>query len=337
VFTSSSEQIVNDHVEPPAAFGYAQRARCPGCGEPVGRSREAMHSEPRAEALSSEEHGKFLSGYDAKRVFFSYRRCASCALLYCPTYYSPAQLERLYGHQLENMAEVPLSARVRTQQRYVEMVAPETAPDGDYLELGADIGIFARLCSERRRFGRYVLYEPNSEVREEIADRLQGLEYRLVAQNFAPTDMRPDSVSLAVVVHVLDHVWEPAQMLRGLYQVVRPGGRVFIVTHDENSMLARVLGRRWPPYTLQHPQLFSAASLRQIAESCGFEVVRTVKTVNYFPLLFLLGAALKVLQISDRFMSRSTAPQIGLRLGNIALLATKPDEGRSSGGGRGDG
>jgi len=295
----------------------------------VGRARKEVRSDPRAETLPPEEHGRFLSGYDPRRIFFSYRRCASCGLLYCPTYYSPVQLGQLYRHQSENMAEVPLSARVRTQQRYVEIVAPEAAPEGDYLELGADIGIFAQLCSERKRFGRYWLYEPNTGVREEMDQRLQGLDYRVIAENFAPTDVRPDSVSLAIVVHALDHFWEPAQILQGLYQVMRPGGRLFIATHDESSILARVLGKRWPPYTLQHPQLFSAESLRKIAARCGFEVVRTVKTVNYFPLFFLLGAALQVLGISNRSMPRSAAPQIRLRLGNIALLATKASQRRA--------
>lgn len=320
---------MNDHLTPSTAFGYAQRQRCPGCGETVGRAREEMRSDPRAETLPPEEHGRFLSGYDARRIFFSYRRCASCGLLYCPTYYSPVQLGQLYRHQSENMAEVPLSARVRTQQRYVEIVAPETAPEGDYLELGADIGIFARLCSERKRFGRYWLYEPNNGVREEMDRRLQGLDYKVIAETFAPMDVRRDSVSLAIVVHVLDHVWEPAQILLGLYQVMRPGGRLFIATHDENSMLARVLGRRWPPYTLQHPQLFSTASLRQVVARCGFEVIRTVQTVNYFPLFFLLGAGLQVMGVPHRFMPRPATPQVGLRLGNIALLAAKPNERRA--------
>lgn len=282
-----------------------------------------MHSDPRAESLPPEQHGRFLSGYDARRIFFSYRRCASCTLLYCPTYYSPVQLERLYSYQSENMAEVPLSARIHTQQRYVEIATPEAAPDGDYLELGSDIGIFARLCSERKRFERYWLYEPNRAVREEIDHRLRGLDYKVIAESFAPTDIHPDSVSLAVMVHVLDHFWEPAQILKGIFQVMQPGGRLLIATHDESSLLARTLGKRWPPYTLQHPQLFSGASLRQIAMRCGFEVVRTAKTVNYFPLTFLTCAALQVLGISDRFIPRAAAPQIGLRLGNIALVATK--------------
>jgi len=315
-------------------FGYAQRQCCPVCGETAGRAREEMHSNPRAETLPSEEHGRFLSGYDARRIFFSYHRCASCGLLYCPTYYSPVQLGQLYRHQSENMAEVPLSARVRTQQRYVEIVAPESAPDGDYLELGADIGLFARLCSERKRFGLYWLYEPNSDVREELDHRLQGLDYKVIVENFAPTDIRPESVSLAVMVHVLDHFWEPAQMLQGLFHGMRPGGRLFIVTHDESSMLASVLGKRWPPYTLQHPQLFSAVSLGRIASKSGFEVIRTVKTMNYFPLFFLFGAGLEVMGMPNGFMPRPASPQIGLRLGNIAVLAEKPNPLRAPDGGR---
>jgi SAM-dependent methyltransferase len=308
---------VHDH------WGYAVREACPCCAAPVSGAREVMHSDPRAESIPPEEHGKFLSGYDARRVFFSYVRCESCQLLYCPTYYSPGQLERLYGHQSENMAELPLSARIRTQADYVQVVDPRTAPEGDYLELGADIGLCAKFCAERKRFNHYWLYEPNRDVQSELSQRLSGVPYTVRTHDFSTHDVPPDTISLAVGIHVLDHVWEPVRMLRAIRDAMRPGGRILIVTHDERSLLARVLGRRFPPYTLQHPQLFSAASLRRTATEAGLEVTRIIKTVNYFPLWFLVEAALRVVGLRSYAGPKWPAAQVGLRLGNVALVAEK--------------
>src|SRR5687768_17545740 len=108
--------------------------------------------------MSMDEHGRFLSGYSAQRVFFTYHRCPSCGLLFCPVYYSPGQLQHLYGHQDENMFEVPMSARMRTQARYAKLASPASLPDGDFLELGSDIGLFAQLCAAQGRFGHFWLY-----------------------------------------------------------------------------------------------------------------------------------------------------------------------------------
>ena len=43
-------------------------------------------------------------------------------MLYCPSYYTEAQLEQLYGCQAENMADVPLRTRQLTQAEYVRLV-----------------------------------------------------------------------------------------------------------------------------------------------------------------------------------------------------------------------
>src|SRR6266851_7122745 len=86
----------------PNGDDYLQRARCPCCAEGVRCSRLVVASDPPAETLSISDHGRFLSGYSANRVFFSYCRCGNCGLLYCPAYYTKAQLERLYGRQAEN-------------------------------------------------------------------------------------------------------------------------------------------------------------------------------------------------------------------------------------------
>jgi hypothetical protein len=89
-------------------------------------------------------------------------------------------------------------------------------------------------------------------------------------------------------------------------------------------VLARVLGRRWPPYTLQHPQLYSQRSIATLLQTSGFEVVESIKTTNYFPLPFLLRAGLTVFGLPERLVPEGTAPLLGLKLGNIGTIARKP-------------
>jgi hypothetical protein len=84
------------------------------------------------------------------------------------------------------------------------------------------------------------------------------------------------------------------------------------------------LGRRWPPYTLQHPQLFSERSLAALLQASGFDVAETVKTTNYFPLPFLMRAALTVFGLPESFAPVGDRPLVGLKLGNLGTIARKP-------------
>ena len=102
--------------------GYAERRRCPCCDADVARARKAVSSEPAAESLPPEALGPFLSGFDARRVFFSYYRCLECGLLYCPTHLAPSQLDELYRDQPENMEDAPLAARLKTQRDYFRLL-----------------------------------------------------------------------------------------------------------------------------------------------------------------------------------------------------------------------
>ncbi len=300
------------------------RERCPICARPTASAEPAIRSEPPAEALPFGAQGAFRSGYTGRRVFFTYYRCGGCGGLYCPIYFTPAQLEQLYGHQPENMAEVPLPARAATQRGYFEIFRRHSTLDGEYLELGPDIGLFAGLCAERGRFTRFHLFEPNQEVHSALAERLTGQNFRISAEPYRAGTLAKASVSTAVLIHVLDHLIEPDALLESLHSNLAPGGILFIVTHDESSLVARALGRRWPPYTVQHPQLFSPRSVSILLERSGFRVVELTKTVNYFPIVYLLRSVFMILgleQPAPRFDHPFT---VKVRLGNIAVVGCKP-------------
>lgn len=301
---------------------YLRRTACPICDAPLSQSDTAFKSTPAAEDVPFGRHGEFLSGYTSQRVFFSYNRCRQCKGLYCPTYFSQEQLDLLYSRQAENMAEVPLPAREATHAAYIDILEKYAVPSGDYLELGPDIGLFARLfVGTAPNLKRLYFHEPNLEVHDALRSNLDGRDIVVSPDVYREAMNPPGKVAMAVAIHVLDHLISPESLLMALSRDIAPGGLLFLVTHDERSLLARVLGRRWPPFTLQHPQLFSPHSIRILLRRCGFEMHEVAKSLNYFPIAHLIKAGLQVAGLPPITLPFARGAGIGLRLGNIATVA----------------
>jgi SAM-dependent methyltransferase len=321
---SAGEGDLRGPGESAGPMNFLLRDRCPCCGTPIGAARVKAASSPPAESLSEAEHGRFLSGYTSKRVFFTYLECETCTGLFCPIYYDQEQLSRLYAHQAENMAEAPLEARGRTQRGYAELLMRHVRGGGGFLEIGADIGLFAQACAELDDFERFWLYEPNLDVHAELKSRFAGRSAVVRSDIFSSSHLPAGSVSAAAMIHVLDHLLDPVAALVELREVMEPGGALLIVTHDAQSLLARGLGRRWPPFTLQHPHLFSPASMRRLLASAGFECLEIAKTTNYFPATHFARAALSILGLRPDVIPAWQKPLVGLRLGNIGAVARRP-------------
>jgi 2-polyprenyl-3-methyl-5-hydroxy-6-metoxy-1,4-benzoquinol methylase len=316
-----------DRAVPPSAQNddplqaYLPIEHCPTCRTPASAARLYAASSPPAEAVSADRHGEFLSGYDPARIFFSYFQCPGCGTLFCRRYYRQSQLDGLYGRQAENMAALPLRARQRTQAAYVRLLRRHSRMRGNFLEIGADLGLFASACASAGAFDQFWLYEPNRAVHQALAERFAAQSHNIRADMFRAADVPAASISTAVMIHVLDHLLDPGDFLSEIRKSLEPGGFVLIVTHNCASLLARLLGRRWPPYTLQHPQLFSPRSLARLLHSRGFEVIEVIKTVNYFPLSYLVGAACTVAGLPAGAVPARETPMLGLKLGNIATIA----------------
>lgn len=307
----------------PRSETYLRRESCPCCGDALSSAVPEVRSRPTAESLPFNALGPFLSSYGSERAFFTYHRCGDCGALYCPAYLTQEMLDRLYARQPENMAEAPLNARRRTQEPYFSILRRHSRLAGSYLELGADIGLFAELCARHGNFDHSWIYEPNEMVHAALSNRLGGRPHTIRAADFSARDIPAQSISSAVMIQVLDHLLDPLRTLKDIHAVLEPGGVLIVATHDTRSLLARMLGRRWPPYTLQHPHLFSPESLRRLFERAGFEMLEVVKTPNYFPATYLARAAFLVLGMSARFIPNWERPLVSLRLGNIAAVARK--------------
>jgi hypothetical protein len=82
------------------------------------------------------------------------------------------------------------------------------------------------------------------------------------------------------------------------------------------------MGRRWPPFCLQHPQLFSPASITSMLRRSGFASATVDRSTNYFPVDFLVKQAGKAIGLK---FDRLPAPKasLGLKLGNMITMAKR--------------
>jgi hypothetical protein len=317
-----SRSVASPHAHA-APIRYLERSGCPVCEAARSQAVECVRSNMPAEEAVPSELGRFLQGYDGDRSFFTYFRCANCGVLYCPVYFTQEQLDQLYREQPENMEEISFEARRRTQQSYFDILKRHSRLAGQYLEIGCDNGLFASICDQNGQFDKFWLYEPNRAVHSAIEARFAGREFNIRSERFAPRHVANDKISTAAIIHVLDHVLNPRDLLADLHGSLERGGVVLSVTHNEASLIARTLGRRFPPFCLQHPQLYSPQSIQALYERAGFEVVKVVKTWNYFPLPAALNGALKVLGGGLDVLERLSWPLFGAKFGNIAVIARK--------------
>jgi len=133
----------------------------------------------------------------------------------------------------------------------------------------------------------------------------------------------PDqSAGAAVMIQVLDHLLDPVATLSELRAKLLPDAKLLIVTHNEQSLLRKIVEWRWPAFCLQHPQIYNPNSITKLLRKAGYKVNSIEKTRNYFEFSFLLKHLLWAFGIKVKSVPSIFNFTIGLRLGNIVTVAT---------------
>jgi SAM-dependent methyltransferase len=142
---------------------------------------------------------------------------------------------------------------------------------GKLLEIGCYRGIF--LNRIRADGWAATGLEPNRPMAD-----YSCAKYQLdIIDGVLPNPVLPDHAFTAVIMlHVIEHMPDPAANLREIHRILRPGGVLAVETPRFDSLMFKLLGRRERSLSNcnGHIYFFTVPTLRHLLENNGFEVFR---------------------------------------------------------------
>ncbi|HSW89391.1 MAG TPA: class I SAM-dependent methyltransferase, partial [Patescibacteria group bacterium] len=135
-------------------------------------------------------------------------------------------------------------------------------------------------------------------------------------------------ISFIFIFQTLDHIPEPDKFLRECMTVLKPGGFILSFHHDVESWSAHLLGEKSPIIDVEHTQLFSIDTSRQLFEKVGMEVTEDYSPVSFVSLkhliwLFPFPNSVKEILVGNAALKGLLSTTIPLRMGNVCIVGEK--------------
>lgn len=287
------------------------KRNCPSCSSQSAEIELKPEIDPYANIELLPEYWR---GFNEKKIFFPYCRC-KCGLLYCDSYFDNKSIMSLYSSMDDNIHGDEFSDNL-TREHYISFLnLSHSLSNLKILEIGADNGSFSKKILEKLDTVDIDVIEPNQNMKMVLENTFSNYYEKI---EDIDSSVKYD---LIIAIHVLDHVSDLNEFINKIQVLLKKGGKLMVVVHNERSLLSRVLGKRWPAYCLQHPHLFNKDSLKSVMEKHNLQSLDIKNSKNYFQIGYLLHHIfLAVFRLKVRFPSFFS---IGLKLGNIMSIFIK--------------
>ncbi len=202
-------------------------------------------------------------------------QCRQCGLCYSNprpdtdsmgAFYPPAYTA-LRQRILKKSVKNPVALAIMKQARRRRI--PPGGP-GRVVDVGCGTGIY--LDGMREAGWEVQGVEPDSDAAR-IAREQFDIPVVVGPAEEALRSLPDASFDAATLWHVLEHVFEPSDVLQEIRRVLKPEGALLIEVPNYGSLVSRIFGNCWFPLELpRHTFQFTRASLTSILDRNGFAV-----------------------------------------------------------------
>ena len=128
---------------------------------------------------------------------------------------------------------------------------------------------------------------------------------------------------------ILEHVPDVNIFLKDIKSILKPGGIVLAITHDEGHFLSKILKNKHPIINDEHVCVYNRKTLQDIFLKHSFQIkeidsVKNIYSIKYW--LEMLPISIIIKKYLSLFLKKINCLDVnlGLKAGNIYIIAQKP-------------
>jgi 2-polyprenyl-3-methyl-5-hydroxy-6-metoxy-1,4-benzoquinol methylase len=211
---------------------------------------------------------------------FHHVKCGCGFIMVNPTA-NDENRDRFFSAEYESWTNVLLTPEeelVDTKKfRYgLEFIEGHTGGNkGLIVDIGAGTGLFLEVAREAGWKVSAVEYN------QKAVEAIRSIGIEVFDKALEEGIYAPDSVDIVTIWEVLEHINDPNEFIRGIRNILKPDGLLFICVPNINALVTRILHEKSRTFGgSAHVNFFSIETLSRLLTKHGFQVLETDTVIS---------------------------------------------------------
>ena len=216
---------------------------------------------------------------------FSAMRCGSCGLVFLNPRPDVSEFETIYPHNYhafdfsEKDFGVVYKIRSRLEAKRLLSWCKGLPNEARILDVGCGDGFHLNLL---KNYGRKTWRLEGVDLDKRAVEMAEKSGLKVHLGSIETLRLPENAFDLAFMIQTIEHLEKPFEILAAIKDVLKPGGKLVVVTDNTDSLDFNIFkNRHWGGYHFpRHWNLFNRNSLANLAEKVGFEIADLTTQVS---------------------------------------------------------
>ncbi|MCJ7541221.1 MAG: class I SAM-dependent methyltransferase [Desulfobacterales bacterium] len=202
---------------------------------------------------------------------------------------TPQELNKIYDNDgyykswgiTHETEDIPRSMKQRTFSLYLKKLST-FQNGGKVLDIGCATGFFLEVAN----FAGWDVYGVEiSKFSSNIAYSKFG--ERVYRGTLEQAGFESSSFDLITMIDLIEHIPDLLSFLREVHRILKPSGRLLIVTPNTESLSARLMRGAWSHFKTEHLYYFSPKTIGELLRRNGFGQANICNAPKYFNFYYI--------------------------------------------------
>jgi ubiquinone/menaquinone biosynthesis C-methylase UbiE len=228
-----------------------------------------------------------FSGKEISTIFHNAIKCENCGIEYLDDYTKTREdiyneSYSVWGNDTQNDFPSVKRSKIEIFKHTLNKIIKKSQiHEGNFLDIGTGTGLMLDCARDTGFLPWGIEFSGFSSKRA-----AQNHPSRVICGTLNATRFKDQFFNVITMTDVLEHLFDPVNLLQELNRILSKSGILCITTPDTNSITKKILGANWFQYKREHLLYYNRKSIEYLLTNSGFKLITYKTNIKFLNLKY---------------------------------------------------